>query len=61
MSYLFKQDIPIGMQPCGKLKFSFPLDTTIVPDYGFEEWKEMEIIANVTNLKLVCRLYKKNI
>lgn len=59
MSHLFKQGVSIGMQPCGKLEFSFPMDTTIVPDYGFEEWKEATLVENATNLKLVCRMYQE--
>lgn len=59
MSYVFKKGTPIGMQPCGTLEFSFPKDTAVVPDYGFEEWVETDINEKVENLELVCRLYLK--
>jgi hypothetical protein len=59
MSYVFKQGVPIGAQPCGTLEFSFSKDTIVVPDYGFEEWKEVEINKKVRNLNIVCRMYPK--
>ena len=55
-SHVFKQGVEIGINPESQSRFSFPLDTAVVPDYGFAKKTTKEILASAQNLKKVCQL-----
>lgn len=57
-SYVFKANVPVGIKPDGAV-FSFPLDTTVVPDYGTVLSSIDDFQKKVSNLEKVCDLYKK--
>lgn len=57
-SYVFKANIPIGIKEDGEI-FSFPLDTTIVPDYGCAYASIDDFKKKVESLTKVCDLYEK--
>lgn len=58
-SYVFKAGIVIGTEPVNKNDFAFRKDTTVVPDYGILYAEIGAFTASVTNLSVVCELYKK--
>lgn len=57
-SYVFKANTPIGIKPNGTV-FSFPSDTTVVPDYGIASSSINNFQKKVSNLTKVCDLYKE--
>lgn len=57
-SYVFKAYVPIGLKDDGT-EFSFGLDTTIVPDYGYAYTSITDFKSKVTSLTKVCNLYEK--
>lgn len=58
-SYVFKAGVVIGTEPINKSDFSFPKDTTVVPDYGILSTEICAFTASVANLLTVCELYEK--
>lgn len=57
-SYVFKANKAIGVCPNG-LPFSFPLDTTVVPDYGVAQSSISGFQKKVSGLTKLCDLYPK--
>lgn len=58
MCYVFKKNIPIGIKPDGDV-FSFPLDSTVVADYGYAYSTIESFLAKVSELRKVCELYDR--
>ena len=57
-SYVFKKGNVIGVCNHGTVSadFSFSVDTTVVPDYGYTMTTPPEFESNVDDLRVVCKL-----
>ena len=57
--YVFKANRSIGKCPDFGTDFFFSQDTVIVPDYGIEDVSIEVFLSKVSNLKVVCCLFKE--
>ena len=55
ISYVFSNDICIGMTPSGK-EFKFPVQTVIRFDYCFKDGEQYDLLSNFISPVVVCRL-----
>jgi len=56
LSYVFKAGMVVGKNNAGE-DFSFPKDSTVVPDYGMDSWT-LNSLRSVDGLTLKCTLSK---
>ena len=57
--YVFKANQVIGKSPDNGTDFFFSQDTVIVPDYGIEDMSIDKFLSRVSNLIVVCVLFKE--
>lgn len=57
LTHVFKAGVAVGKNSTGD-DFSFPKDSTVVPDYGMMGWKLNEL-QRVQGIELKCRLFAK--